>query len=284
MKKVSILTPTFNQKEMFFKCLASVSQSVPEALWDWTILDNGKDGLGEMITQMGHDALHVLKGDNSLNYAQMNNLMAELAKGEYLLFLNDDTMAAGDFLSPMVKLLDEDEELGAVGALLFYPNGTLQHAGIAFSVGCEPVNLSVHLQQRVGFGSGLIDRTRIFQAATGACLLVRKSDFQKIGGFDEGFHWAYEDVDFCLQLRSKVNKATVVCHQARLVHHESVSGAKPQLKSMLVRFSEKWQEFVRPDMSLYESDFNTYIAPGGANAEQNTPNSHHRPTRVARNR
>jgi GT2 family glycosyltransferase len=156
------------------------------------------------------------------NFSKTNNWAVEQAKGELLCFLNDDTeVITADWLSTMTGHLLRDR-VGAVGALLRYPNERIQHGGVVLGAG----GVAAHLYRSMPMGSrGYHDRAVVDQdvsCVTAACVLVRREAFSSIGGFDEGLPIAFNDVDFCLRLQ-EAGWRIVWTPGAQLYHKESSS-------------------------------------------------------------
>jgi O-antigen biosynthesis protein len=160
--------------------------------------------------------------DRPFNVAWASNWAVESAQGELLCFLNDDTsVIERDWLSVMVAHALQDR-VAAVGALLVYPNGRIQHAGVILGVG----GIAGHADAgEARHNSGYHERLLVDQdvsCVTGACMVVRRDVFQATGGFDESLPGAFNDVDFCLRLR-KAGWRIVWTPHAQLYHRESVS-------------------------------------------------------------
>jgi GT2 family glycosyltransferase len=156
------------------------------------------------------------------NFSRLNNWAVEHARGELLCFLNDDTeVIGGDWLSAMVAHVVQDD-VAAVGAMLFYPNDRIQHAGVVLGV----EGVAGHAYGRSPRGiRGYHDRAVVDQdvsCVTAACMLVRRDVFLNVGGFDEELAIAYNDVDLCLRLR-EAGWRIVWTPSAELYHRESAS-------------------------------------------------------------
>jgi hypothetical protein len=155
-----------------------------------------------------------------------------------LLFLNNDTLLAPGWLPPLVRALDENAELAGVGPLLLYPDGSVQHLGVAFWPGEGGV---AHLYRNVEGGHVLAGKTRDFQALTAAALLVRRMDFLAVGGFDEGYVNGFEDVDLGLKLTADGRRMRCV-PQSRITHLESRTPRRKEHDAAnSARLSSRWQ-------------------------------------------
>jgi GT2 family glycosyltransferase len=177
----------------------------------------------------------------------MNNDAARHARGEILLFLNNDTEALNrDWLERMLEHAVQPE-VGAVGAKLYYGNGTIQHAGVILGIG----RLAGHYQKRfpgnsAGYGNRLVC-TQNLSAVTGACLMMRKAVFQEAGNFDAEFRVALNDIDLCLKVR-RLGYKVIWTPYAELRHYESSSRGfihTPEKRALAqyeaFRFRSKWQ-------------------------------------------
>jgi GT2 family glycosyltransferase len=188
-------------------------------------MDNGStrpDAL-EMLQQLANeDGVTVVPHDRPFNYSEINNVGATRARGELLLFLNDDTeVLMADWLERMAGYA-QLEHVGAVGAKLLYPGTrTIQHAGI-LNLLDGPSQALVHqdADDPGYFMRGLLEYNWI--AVTGACLMIERRKFDCVGGFDESLPIAYNDVKLCFDLIER-GFYNVACSAVELVHHESVT-------------------------------------------------------------
>jgi cellulose synthase/poly-beta-1,6-N-acetylglucosamine synthase-like glycosyltransferase len=175
----------------------------------------------EFLAPWNVTALHV-GGD--FNWSTLSNAAAAQAATDLLLFLNDDVEPLESrWLSAMIAILDEPD-VGAVGAVLRYPSGRIQHAGVTIRGGEAPecrhaFRDCTGAERRI---ARWLDRDRTQSAVTGACMLTRRTDFERIGGFDERLAVIFNDVDYCLRLR-EAGLRSVVAADAQLIHHEGIS-------------------------------------------------------------
>jgi GT2 family glycosyltransferase len=179
-----------------------------------------KDFLNEIATIPNVRTLYF--DDRPYNFSKTNNWAAQQAGGDLLCFLNDDTeVITADWLSTMTGHVLRDR-VGAVGALLLYPNGRIQHAGVVLGAGGVGAHLyrSVPRETRGYHDRALVDQE--VSCVTAACVLVRREAFSSIGGFDEKFAVAFNDVDFCLRLE-EAGWRIVWTPSAQLYHRESSS-------------------------------------------------------------
>ncbi|MDC7787421.1 GT2 family glycosyltransferase [Rhodoplanes tepidamans] len=194
----------------------------------------------------------VVGPDRPFNYSEVNNHGAAQATGEFLCFLNDDTEALGPGWLAALAARTMLPEVGAAGAMLYYPDGTIQHAGVLLGLG----GIAGHAGHRVPRGSpGPFGRFALDQdvaAVTAACMAVRADVFRDVGGFDEALPLAYNDVDLCLRIR-RAGWRILWTPAAALVHHESAS-LGPHDTAHAARFAEdvrlmreRWAEDLAAD-------------------------------------
>lgn len=244
------------------KYTPAAGQSMTDAQNDGGIL-RSEDGRISVVTYKG-----------AFNYSAVNNLGVKYASGEYILLLNNDTEVITVNWIEELLMYAQRADVGAVGAKLFYGDKTIQHAGVVIGLGAHRTAGHTHYKQhRQNLGyMGRLCYAQNVTAVTGACLMVKKSLFEEVGGLDEGFEISLNDVDFCLKLREKelLNVFTPFCE---LYHYESISrglddqGEKAQrYNKESEKFREKWKEalakgdpYYNPNFSLDRSDFSLKI-------------------------
>lgn len=258
---VSILIPTRDKAELLDACLRGLEKTAYPGLVELIVIDNGSTeaaALRILESLKTERRARVLHRPGPFNFSRLNNDGAVTARGEFLCFLNNDVEPLEpDWLRNMISRAD-DAGVGAVGALLLYPSGRIQHAGVAIGIG----GAAGHVQK----GIDPSDRrfrtwhaaTRQVSAVTAAVMVIRKSSFQGIGGFDESaFPVAFNDVDLCLRLKRGGFKNIFVA-EARLLHRESESRGDDRSPEHLERFASelcrlqaRWntQEYVDPHYS-----------------------------------
>ena len=218
--------------------------------------------------------IKIVTYQGKFNYSAVNNLGETYAQGEYILLLNNDTEVITVNWMEELLMYAQREDVGAVGAKLYYPNKTIQHAGVVLGLGAHRTAGHSHYgcnKQNLGY-MGRLCYAQNVSAVTGACLLVKKALFEQVGGLDESFEISLNDVDFCLKLREKdlLNVFTPFCE---LYHYESVSrgldneGEKAKrYNEESERFREKWKSvlekgdpYYNPNFSLDRSDFSVKV-------------------------
>jgi len=245
---VSIIIPVFNQFSFTRQCLEALFATLPvEISCEILIIDNAStDATASYLTNLG-SRVTTLKNQQNLGFAVACNQGAKQAHGEYLLFLNNDTLPKPGWLLPLVTAVVKGEA-DICGARLLYPDGRCQHAGIAFN----EKGLGYHIFGNFPGEAPPVMERRLMQAVTGACLLLRKGLFLELGGFDEGFRNGFEDVDLCLRA-GQMKKKILYAPESLLVHHaEQTSGRKDHDILNMQRFFERWQGRIRQDdIELY---------------------------------
>jgi GT2 family glycosyltransferase len=221
---VTVIIPVLNNWRLTRDCLVSLAAHTPAHEPDVRVIvaDNGStDETPTACPALGRELFGErfapLRFETNRNFGPACNAAAALAESDLLLFLNNDTLPAPGWLPPLIQELAAGAHLAGVGPLLLYPDESVQHLGIAFWPGGGGV---AHLYRNLPGGHALAGRTREFQALTAAALLVRRTDFLAVGGFDEGYVNGFEDVDLGLKLTAGGRRMRCV-PQSRITHLES---------------------------------------------------------------
>lgn len=192
----------------------------------------------DFLSQMEakHECIRVIRADGNFNWSRLNNIGAGEARGEVLVFVNNDIVVQkSDWLTELVGQSMRDD-VGAVGACLLYPDGKVQHAGVVLGMAGVAGHIFRGWPVDANTFGGIPNLAREVTAVTGACLAVRQPLFHSVGGFDaKSFRVNYSDIDFCLKLRARGLRNIFTPH-ARLIHHESAS--RRHLESNSKRKSE----------------------------------------------
>lgn len=224
---VSLLIPTRDRVEILKPCVDAILERTDYPNLEVLILDNQStctETLSYMKTVSDRDSrVRILQWDEPFNYSAINNFGALYAKGDILGLVNNDIEPINsDWLEEMVRQACRPE-IGCVGAKLYYPNDTLQHAGVILGIGGVAGHAHKYFSRHA---SGYFTRLHLahnFSAVTGACLLVRKVVFEEVGGLnEEHLAVAFNDVDLCLKVR-EAGYRNLWTPYAELYHHESVS-------------------------------------------------------------
>jgi O-antigen biosynthesis protein len=216
--KISIIIPTRDKIDLLKRCIDSIETNSTFRNYEIIIIDNGsvEAASADYFANTGHK---VVRNMEEFNYSRLNNIGARQASGDHLLFLNNDTeVIAPDWLEALLEH-SQRQEVGAVGAKLLFRNGMIQHAGMVLGGPwlAEHVNLLAEIYDH-GY-RGFADVIRNFNCVTGACLMMRASVFNQVGGFDESLKTTYNDVDLCLKARAR-GYLVVYTPYALLYHHE----------------------------------------------------------------
>lgn len=240
--KVSLIIPTTGNLRHLKPCVDSLLAKTTTPAFELIFLDNGHGKHPEGIRYLHSTGGLVVSCPEPFNWARLNNLGAQHATGDFFLFLNDDIeIIEEDWLAELTSQASRPE-IGAVGGLLLYPDGSIQHAG-AFLV--DHGGGIRHFLQGLRPGEAIyqhLDRvTREVSACTGACLMIRQGVFAELGGFDENLAVAGNDIDFCLRAADKGYR-TLFTPYCRLIHHESLSRRDSTVKSDELKMWARWQD------------------------------------------
>jgi GT2 family glycosyltransferase len=223
--RTAIIIPTRDRCALLRDCLESIKPSVEKAGAEIIIVDNDSTDPAtlEFLEELSKGANKVIRVPGPFNYARLNNIAAQEAQSEYLCFLNNDIKALEtDWLDELLTRV-ADPDVGAVGALLLWPSGIVQHGGVVLG----PNFAATHaFNDRTSNDPGYADLLRVAHecsAVTAACLLTRRTDYLGLGGMDEiRLAVSFNDVDYCLRLR-EAGKRIVFTPHAKLIHLESAS-------------------------------------------------------------
>jgi len=233
---VSLIIPTRNQHQILDQALQSIAKSNLESVGSVEIIvvDNQSDEsesqqyLAQLNSNPSLNAacdISVMSFNEPFNYSRMNNLAANRANGEVLCFLNNDVeVISDDWLVDLVQSA-EQTTVGCSGALLFYPNNTVQHAGVVMGMGTIAGHAYVGLARETTHSHPYFQTARNCTAVTGACLAVSRKHFNQVEGFDETLPVAFNDVDFCLKVQ-ELGAINRFLPHVQLYHHESLSRGK----------------------------------------------------------
>jgi len=245
--KVSIIIPLFNQWGYTKKCLEKIFEVGSKVDFEVITVDNAStDETSKGLESFG-EKIKVIKNKENLGFAKASNQGAKISKGEYLLFLNNDTEPTKNWMEKLVEELDQNPEVVAVGSKLLFPNGTIQHAGVVFGEDKIPY----HIYSKERGEKDFVNKKRNFQAVTAACMLVRREIFEKLGGFSEDYKNSFEDIDLCLRI-GELGGKIVYCPESVVYHFESITeGRFKNNDENLKIFLKKWQNKIIPDDEKY---------------------------------
>jgi GT2 family glycosyltransferase len=272
---VSIVIPTRDKVELLRMSIGSILSKTPYEPFEILVIDNGSvdKETTDYLAEVGNTPrIRVLPYPRPFNFSAINNFGARQAKGTLLALLNNDIEVLGpDWLTEMVSFAAQDE-VGCVGAKLYYPNRTIQHAGVILGLGGVAGHSHKYFPPYDAGYFGRLKLVQNFSAVTGACLVVRKDVFFEVGGLDEKLTVAFNDVDFCLKVR-EAGYRNVWTPFAELCHHESLSRGYEDTLERVERFrgeinfmKKKWGEalycdpFYSPHLTLDREDFSIQTA------------------------
>lgn len=219
---VSIIIPVWNRWDLTEACLRSLREHTPAAIAEIIVVDNHSDDdtaaqLMPLGTALFGERFTGLRLDSNTGFGPACNTGAAKARGTHLLFLNNDTLVTPNWLPPLLKAMQNDDRLGAVGPLLLYPDSDrVQHCGIAFT----PSLRTEHLYANFPAHHPAVHAKRTLQAITGAALLVPAALFSQCGGFHTGYKNGSEDLELCCRIREAGKRLSVVT-QSVVYHLES---------------------------------------------------------------
>lgn len=239
---VSIIIPTRDQADLLAACLTGLSLLDYAGAVETLVVDNGSvqpEAIRLLEKLAADDRNRVLHAPGAFNFSALNNLAAREARGDFLCLLNNDVEALdGEWLAAMMRHAVRPDA-GAVGALLLYPDGSVQHAGVAIGIGGAAGHVARGAMPGDHRHAAWHAVTRRVAAVTAACLLVRRECYLASGGLDEAaFPVAFNDVDFCLRLQAS-GLQNIVAVEARLTHHESRSRGSDFAPKNVRRFARE---------------------------------------------
>ena len=241
---ISVIIPVHNKSKYTYACLYSIYANRPEVEFEAIVVDDCSiDDTQEMLKTIG--GIQVIQNETNRGFAGSVNCGAEVARGEYLLILNNDTLVHYGWMDELFAVMSSRPDIGLVGSQLIYPNGRLQESGclicrdgcaVALGRAEDPLHPEFSYFREVDFCSA-------------ASVLVRKKEFRKVGGLSTDYVPAYsEDVDFAFKLR-EIGKRVFVQPLSKVTHYEAVSYGRNAYGDLIVRnrriFVEKWQRVLQ---------------------------------------
>lgn len=269
---ISIIIPNKDHVSDLKRCIDSIVTLTTYTNYEIIIVENGS---AEKATFSFYEQLcssfskvKVVVWNNNFNFSAINNFGFKYSHGEYILLLNNDIIViTPDWLQEMLMFAQRDD-VGAVGAMLYYPDDTIQHAGVIVGLG----GVAGHSHKNFRRGEvGFMYRAAIAQnlsAVTAACMMIPRHVYQQMNGLDELFEVAFNDVDLCMRIR-KAGYLIVFTPYAELYHFESKSRGlentaekRKRFQNEVLRFKEKWKyeleagdPYYNPNLTLDSEDF-----------------------------
>jgi GT2 family glycosyltransferase len=220
--KVSIIIPTRDHVQLLRKCLASIQERTRSPDYEILLVDSGslEPETRQYYAQLSGDPrVRIIEFPGPFNYSAANNLGAQNAAGEILLFLNNDTEAIDPSWLEELARWTARPEIGIVGGKLLYPDRKIQHAGIVVGMEGHGSHVFSGFIEGASGPFGSVDWYRDYSAVTGACLAIRREVFAEIGGFDERYKLVFNDIEICQRARAHGYRV-VYTPYARLIHYE----------------------------------------------------------------
>lgn len=244
--KVSVVIPTRDKPKLLKQCVSSVLTQTNYPNIEFLIVDNGTAD-SEALACLGHFAIdprvRIIRDESPFNYSALNNLAVTQSIGSVICLMNNDieVMDANWLRDMVLSLLQPD--VGIVGCRLYYPDGTLQHAGVIVGLGGDAGHIfrgqrreDTHYMYRPMLRQEL-------SAVTAACLVTRRETFEQLDGLDPSFAVAFNDIDYCLRARKHGWKVIYHPH-AELIHHESASRGRDESPKQKTRLADERARFV----------------------------------------
>lgn len=242
---VSIIIPNKDHVNDLKKCIDSICERTFYSNYEILIVENNstESSIFEYYTQLKkQERIRVITWKAEFNYSAINNFAVRHANGDVLVLLNNDIeITTGRWLEEMLMYAQRGD-VGAVGAKLYYPNNTIQHAGVIVGIGGVAGHSHKYYDRD---DDGYFGRLKVVQnmsAVTAACLMVEKCKYVEVGGLDEGYQVAFNDVDFCMKLNAKGYR-NVFTPYAEMIHYESLSRGGEDSPEKIARFQSEIQRF-----------------------------------------
>ena len=278
--RVSILIPTCDHIRDLETCVESIYARTTYPDFEIILIENNSKApetfrAYQRMQKEHPDNLKVVTWEGKgFNYSALNNFGEKFATGEYLLLLNNDTeVITAAWLEEMV-MYAQQKRVGCVGAKLLYPDDTIQHAGVGFGIGGVAGHLHKYYPASSDGYMGRLNYVQDVYADTAACLLIRKEIYDEVGGLDESYAVAFNDVDFCVRVR-QAGYTNVFTPFAQLYHYESKSRGmednpekQKRFQGEVLRFQARWGDLLakgdpctNPNFDIQREDFSLKILP-----------------------
>lgn len=276
--KISILIPNKDHVGDLRRCIDSIKERSTYENYEIIVIENNSEEKATFDyykTLEEQEKITVVTYKGAFNYSKINNFGAGFATGKYLLLLNNDTQVISMNWMEAMLMYAQRPDVGAVGAKLYYGDRTIQHAGVVVGLGAH--RTAGHTHYKINYDNlgymGRLCYAQNVSAVTGACLMVKKSIYDELGGLDESFAVALNDVDFCLRIREK-GYLNVFTPFAELYHFESASrgidvvdeAKAKRYEEESAHFRRKWKEvlakgdpYYNPNFSLDHSDYSLRV-------------------------
>lgn len=269
---VSILIPNKDHVEELERCLSSIWKKTTYSNYEILIIENNStqpetEEYYERLLREHAGHLRILRYASGFNYAAIHNFAVPQANGEYLILLNNDTeVQTAGWIEELLGLCQQ-QEVGAVGAKLYYPDGTIQHAGVALGVCGVASHLFIGADGDKDGYAGRLVSVQDYSAVTAACMMTRKAVYEQVQGMEETLAVAYNDIDYCMKLQA-AGWHVLFTPYAGLTHYESrTRGAEDtgekqkRFRQEACRFVQRWEKqlsagdpYYNPNLSVTKTD------------------------------
>ena len=251
--KFSIIIPVHNKIEYTRNCLDALFKNTPVDIIEVIVVDNNStDGTIEYLSTIT-EKVKVIKNKENLGFAKASNQGAKKSLGEYLVFLNNDTEVQSEWLTTLHDVIEQDKSVAAVGSKMLFPNNKIQHAGVIIvdDQKLQDPLMAKHNYYKKNSNHPKANEISTYQALTAACLLVRRSAFETVEGFDEQYWNGYEDIDLCFKLQKR-GWLLIYEPKSVVIHYESQSGPErfSRVQQNIERLHQKWLGKIIPDMII----------------------------------
>ena len=269
---ISIVIPNKDHVEDLRRCITSIEKKSTWKNYEIVVVENNsvEQSIRDYYKELESDPkVKIVTYEGGFNYSRINNVGVKETKGEYLLFLNNDTEVISPDWMEQLLMYAQRKDVGAVGAKLYYADNTIQHAGVVIGLGAHRSAGHTHYKmprEHLGY-MGRLCYAQDVTAVTGACLMVKKSIYGEVDGLDESFTISLNDVDLCLKIREK-GYLNIFTPFAELYHYESKTRGMEEGEKLrryereCAHFRDKWKEqldagdpYYNPNFSLDYSDF-----------------------------
>ena len=269
---ISIVIPNKDHVEDLRRCITSIEKKSTWKNYEIVVVENNsvEQSIRDYYKELESDPkVKIVTYEGGFNYSRINNVGVKETKGEYLLFLNNDTEVISPDWMEQLLMYAQRKDVGAVGAKLYYADNTIQHAGVVIGLGAHRSAGHTHYKmprEHLGY-MGRLCYAQDVTAVTGACLMVKKSIYEEVDGLDESFTISLNDVDLCLKIREK-GYLNIFTPFAELYHYDSKTRGMEEGEKLrryereCAHFRDKWKEqldagdpYYNPNFSLDYSDF-----------------------------
>lgn len=268
---VSIIIPNKDHTDDLSKCINAILTRTTYKNYEIIIVENNSEHAETFAyydSLRNNKIIRILKYNNAFNYSAINNFAVKSARGNQILLLNNDMEIISPSWIEEMLMFAQQKDVGAVGTMLYYPDNTIQHAGIIVGIGGVAGHSHKHFPRAdVGYSSRL-SIVQNLSAVTAACIMLRRDVWDAVNGFDEAFTVAFNDVDLCMRIR-KAGYLIVWTPYAELYHYESKTRGyedtpekQKRFEGEVRRFKQRWAKelaagdpYYNPNLTLKREDF-----------------------------